>query len=332
MDCETTFIVFCCILAVCILINSIFTASHVIIIATLTFHKRPLLPDASIDDLKSVSNTPLLFQKRSKSAPAHGQVVTNQLHVDSLVLKASDRLAVEAIYGTDGLEVEVSQVREIHSSPIRRGKVAEKANIFENPQATTPTRTVKKTEYEKRRVNELSDRFKSDSHIPKGLQLKQPKVEDTPPNTPEDRPKSPPPKKKKTKFVKDPPSVFKLRQQRDDFLDPEFVQIMEQTNKRLAEYTLAGVVSDDVQIFANQHLTQTNIKRSQLEFNKTAFLSQTKDTHTRKLSDHKNMMLMAQSVSDDFDFDIAEKKATSMQSVASRQTEITALSQDFNKK
>ena len=329
MDCELTFIIFCAVLVISILIHSIFTITYVIIILTLTFRKQQQLPD---NDLKSVSNTPLLFPKSSKGGNEQNLVVANQLNVDSVLMGTTDRFAVQAIYGSPPLEVESILVKEVHTSPIGRGKVAEKTNIFENPKTTAPTRTVGKLNIEKRRVNELSGKFKSHSLIPKGLQLKQPKVEDTPPNTPEEIPKDPPPKKKKTKLVKDPPSVFKLRHERDDFLDSEFVQIMEQTNKRLADYTLAGVVSDDVEIFANQHLTQTNIKHSQLEFNKTAFLSKGKDTHSRKPSDHKNMMLMAQSVYDDFDFDLAEKKATSLQSVTSRQTEITAISQDFDKK
>ena len=331
MDCAGTFIVYCCVLIISILINSIFTTTYIVLIVTLTFRKQPLLPpDASIDDLKSVSDTPLLSPRRSKGGDVQNQVA-NQLNADSVLIGTTDRFAMEAIYGTTALEVESSLVKEAQVSRIGRGKLAEKTNIFENPKTIAPTRTKENIEIEKRRVNELSGKFKLDSLIPKGLQLKQPKVEDTPPNTPEEVPKSPPTKKKKTKIAKDPPSVFKLKHQRDEFLDPEILQIMEQTNRRLADYTLAGVVSDDVQIFANQHLTQTNIKQSQLEFNKTAFLSKSKDTHTRKLSDHKNMMLMAQSVYDDFDFDGAEKKATSMQSVTSRHTEVTSISQDFNK-
>ncbi|KAI6650456.1 hypothetical protein LOD99_5893 [Oopsacas minuta] len=326
------FIAFASVLGVCIIINTIFIIVYAIILVCVQTHKST--PVTPIDDLKSVSQSPLLSDKKTPEsglpAPCSGQVFTNVHREQSIVRKQLDRVAMEAIYGADNLELELHRPREI---PIG-GKISEKANIFENPQISTPTRDVPKLDLEKGKVNELSHKFKSGHNIPIGLQYKQKQVEEAIPEVPEEekkeKKKAPKPKKVQ-KAAKDPPSVFKGRHQRDEFLDSEFAELMDQTNKRLAEYTLAGIVEPDVQIFANQHLTQQNIKHSQLEFNKTAFLSKTIDTHSRKLSDQKNMILMAQSVFDDFDYETDEKKA-SLKSVNSQKTEVTDLSQEYHRK
>ena len=264
-----------------------------------------------------------------------GEVLPNEFRDNSLLRKEFDRVALEAIYGGDYRLDTVLSEEGATGSPLRGRRVAERANVFENPSAATavPVRQLNLRNITRRRTNELSQKFQGDPNVPTGLQLKPGKSEETKEEEPVSVPAEPEPAKgikakRPAKRYKDPPSVFKGRHQREAFLDVEFVDLVDQTNKRLAEYTLAGVEETDMQIFANQHLTEKNIKRSQLEFEKTTFQSPGREIPTRKTSDHKSILLAAKSVLDDIDFDLSVKKDASLHSVASRGTEVTSMSHE----
>ena len=327
----TRFFIYCCVLGLLIILCFIFIIIY--IIATLIIIRNSDLYQAKediSDDLKAGSQTLLLFTKRkSKIRDSRAEVVPHQFRDNSLVRKEFDRVALEAIYGAD-YEIELASLEKDILGSHSRGRVAERANIFENPSVATPTHQLNLRDRPKRRTSDLSKKFQGDPSVPTGLQLKPEKVEEhieDQTNKPLEPPQVIKPKRGARRY-KDPPSVFKGRHQREEFLDVEFAELVDQTNKRLADYTLAGIEESDVQIFANQHLTEKNIKRSKLEFEKTTFHAKGKGIPTRKTSDQKSMLLIAKSVLEDIDFDLAVKKDHSLHSVASYGTETTALSRD----
>ena len=330
MDCtfeQTRFLVHCSLLG--ILIISCFIFLIIYIIATIIIIRNSQVwqtkEDLS-DDMKTCSNTPLIFSNR-KPRSLKPEVAPNEFRDNSLVRKKFDRIALDVIYGADYEIESVSSEKGKLGSP-SRGRVAERAVIFENPSVATPTQQLDIKDATKRRTNELSKKFRDDPNVPTGLLLKPGKPEGNKEDELTDIPAEPPKPKKPVRKYKDPPSVFKGRHQREEFLDVEFVELVEQTNKRLAEYTLAGVEETDVQIFANQHLTEKNIKRSKLEFDKTTLQSEGKQIPIRKISDQKSMLLTAKSVLDDIDFELTVKKNASLESMLSGRTQVTNMSQD----
>ena len=338
MDCifqETRFYVYCGTLALLSIVSlSIFLVQFITVFCLLSRCRPSLVPERQ--GMKRMgSEAPLLHPVESMEQDFE------DLRNVSFIRSEMDKNAIEAIYGPNeiaeaSLSVERSVQGEVRLESRRSrpgpGKVTDAAAVFENETAVQrrPVQKSAKFETDRKKIKLLSQNFHEGSQIPSGLVAKPEKEEPVEP-PPEERVKKSQPKKAPVpRRHKDPPSVFKMRKERDDFLDDEFADLVEQTNQRLAEYTLAGVVPGEVSIFANQRITEKHINKSKFEFNQAALNQQKPEAHTRKVSDQKNLLLMAQSVCDDFDTDILGKKSldTSLLSVATRATDITAVSRE----